>query len=339
LKIQMSIGQLGAISTGLLLVGVGSTFAFFTDTATNSSNTLNAGKVQIQDVTGKAAFSQTLHFNNLAPGDSETANVSVQNTGNLDAWVYLDGPASSQTESGALFQGAHPLAITFDSNPLLLHPGETKPLSVSYSLPRDAGNEYQNASGTMNIVIDAVQARDNTNQQGTGPSTPIPTGSGTGGTPNLAEVQVSFASALTGTSDGYTFPAGPVTATMGSDTVTFNAISGGQYMEGSGASIPVSVPAGYSKLWILGFSNPTLTNPHQVYIKYADNTSVTKSFALGSASTDRPDSNAVLAVTGTDSGGGFPVYLYATYVSLDTTKAVESISFNSQDYLVGLTLE
>jgi spore coat-associated protein N len=200
----MSIGSLGAISTGFLLVGAG-TFALFTGTATNSGNAFTAGKVQISDVTGKSAFSQTAHFNNLAPGDSESANVSVQNTGNLDAWVYLDGPASIQTESGAVFHGAHPLAITFHSNPVLLHPGETKGLSVSYSLPRDAGNEYQNASGTMDIVIDAVQARDNTNAEGTGPQD---IGSSTAGAP------ATIIPAVTHLDSGTTGIAQPVTFTV-----------------------------------------------------------------------------------------------------------------------------
>lgn len=108
-KITMA---LASTALGAALVG-GGTFALFTDSAANEGNTFSAGTVVIEDVTDGAALSTSSFISNLAPGDGETATLTVANEGTLDAWVRVNGFETNATEDfedgiGDLFEGEHP---------------------------------------------------------------------------------------------------------------------------------------------------------------------------------------------------------------------------------------
>jgi spore coat-associated protein N len=150
---------------GALLIAGGS-FALFSDTATNAENTFTAGTVTLE--AGSSVISPEQFISNLAPGDSGTIQVTVQNTGSLDAWVRVN--EANSILGGALFEGDHPLQIHFeDVGYVLLGSGESTSVTVNYSFPLEAGNEYQGASGSFALSFDAVQARNNTNEAGNGP--------------------------------------------------------------------------------------------------------------------------------------------------------------------------
>jgi spore coat-associated protein N len=147
-----------ALAAGIGVAAIsGGTFALFTANASNTGNTFSAGTVKIADVTDGAAFSSTTFFSNLAPGDNETATLTIENTGSLNAWVKID----TTTESGALFGGSHPLDITFPAEEVLIPAGGSYTFNVGYSFPIDAGNEYQDADGEVTFNIKAVQSRNN----------------------------------------------------------------------------------------------------------------------------------------------------------------------------------
>jgi spore coat-associated protein N len=161
-------GGLLAAALGASLIG-GGTFALFTDSVTNTGNTFTAGTVSIDDLTGNGnVFTSALYVSNLAPGDNETGTITVQNNGSLDAWVRID--TANSTTSGTLFGGATPMQITYAANVVLVPAGGQTTLDVEYNLPLAADNSYQGATGTINVAVQAVQSRNNTNVTNTAPN-------------------------------------------------------------------------------------------------------------------------------------------------------------------------
>lgn len=152
------------------LVG-GATFALFTDEATNANNTFAAGTVDI--VLDNDTDDEITSFNleNIAPGDSGSVTIKVANSGSLefryDTALDVDGD---------LFAGDHPIVVTlkkgndvifssaadgaFDSNRVLAA-GASEDLTLEWSFPKDAGNEYQAAAGNFSVSFVAEQTKNN----------------------------------------------------------------------------------------------------------------------------------------------------------------------------------
>jgi spore coat-associated protein N len=165
------LGAAMATAIGAAAIG-GGTYALFTDSAANAGNTFTAGTVNIEDVTGGAALSSTTFISNLAPGDAETATLTVENQGSLNAWVKIDGAATS----GDLFGGSNPLTVSYDQGVVLIPAGQSHTFNVGYNLPLAAGNEYQGDQGEVTFDIKAVQSRNNgdTNNNGVADSGEAP---------------------------------------------------------------------------------------------------------------------------------------------------------------------
>lgn len=157
-------GAVVATALGAALIGGGS-YALFSDTAVNAGNTFTTGGVTIEDVTNNPAIKATLYYANLAPGDSETYQVKIKNTDTLDAWVKV----SEVTKTGVLFSGANQLVIPENTEEILIPAGKERVFNFSYEFPQDAGNEYQGAEGEMTINFQAVQAKNNTKNDNSGP--------------------------------------------------------------------------------------------------------------------------------------------------------------------------
>lgn len=173
LKKKLALGFASTV-LGAALVG-GGTFALFTDSAVNEGNTFSAGTVEIEDVTEGASFSTSTFIENLAPGDSEEAVLTIQNNGSLDAWVKVDNIETSANDDptdgvGDLFEGDQPVNVQYEEEVVLIPAGETHTFDVGYDFPLAAGNEYQGDSGEVTFNIEAVQARNNTNADETGPN-------------------------------------------------------------------------------------------------------------------------------------------------------------------------
>lgn len=165
-RLAKSLVTVAAISS---LVAGGS-FALFTASTGNQGNTFTAGTVTLG-----SPVSVQVPLNPLAPGDSGTADVSVNYTGNLDAWVGFDA-----TLTGDL---AHELTVTAAGTTVTtagiqnqvigtaaVSTGATVIVPVDYELDLDADNADQGKSATLNITIKAVQADHNNNTGNTGPS-------------------------------------------------------------------------------------------------------------------------------------------------------------------------
>lgn len=140
----------------------GGTFALFTSTTSNNGNTFTAGTVSITDYTGGTVIGQDVNFSNLAPGDTKTLTMTVKNTGTLESWVKIDEAATKASRNGDLFWGgANDVALTLDTKVVKLSPGASTTFNVTYTFPKGAGNEYQGKSGSFNVVVNAVQSRNN----------------------------------------------------------------------------------------------------------------------------------------------------------------------------------
>lgn len=142
---------------GATLIGAG-TFALFTDTAINAGNTFTAGTLDIT-VPEAAIFNVT----NIAPGDSGSATLEVTNSGSLELRYDL-----TKALTGDLAAGADGLAVNItDANgnavgdDRVLASGASETLTVNWSLPIAAGNEYQGDSASLSITADAEQTRNN----------------------------------------------------------------------------------------------------------------------------------------------------------------------------------
>ncbi|MEW8979224.1 MAG: TasA family protein [Symbiobacterium sp.] len=165
-KIALSLATVGALSALI----TGASFALFTAESDNVNNTLSAGTVELGEVT---SFSCGVSTDNLAPGDSGSCTVSVTYVGSLEAFIGVEYEVD-----GELFDGDNPLAISLsggnevDGHYVLgkFSDGQTATVTVNYQFPIEAGNEYQGAEGEIDLFFKAVQARNNTKPDGSGPS-------------------------------------------------------------------------------------------------------------------------------------------------------------------------
>ncbi|TCP52735.1 camelysin-like metallo-endopeptidase [Tumebacillus sp. BK434] len=153
---------------GATLVGAGS-FALFTAETTNTGNNFTAGTLTLQDLSGGPIASQAVNFGNLAPGDNGVVKMTVKNNGSLDAWVRINQTASNASRTGDLFGGATPLQLIWDAKVVKVPAGGTTTFDVGYLFPLAADNSYQGDTGSFHVVVQAVQARNNTNAANNGP--------------------------------------------------------------------------------------------------------------------------------------------------------------------------
>src|SRR6476620_7307562 len=100
-RLVLSAGTI-ALSTALL---IGATFAFFSDTANSIGQVLAAGTLDLKlsdvDENSLDNVSQSLNFSNLAPGQSSTSFIKLQNTGSMPiAEVKLGANQTSNVNGG-----------------------------------------------------------------------------------------------------------------------------------------------------------------------------------------------------------------------------------------------
>jgi spore coat-associated protein N len=158
MSIKTKLVMLTAVSALGATMVAGGSFALFTKNATNGT-TFASGILTIDDFTGSVVQDTMLNFMNLAPGDYGSKKITVKNTGSLDAWVAVNAAASQG--SGDLFKGSTPIQLTYDTRPVRVAKGDTVSVTVNYKMPLSANSDYENKSGSVNVVVDAVQARNN----------------------------------------------------------------------------------------------------------------------------------------------------------------------------------
>ena len=154
---------------------VGSTFAWFSDSITNSGNTITAG-----NLTAQWSY-RTLNDDTAAyePVSEALALFKVENTGSVDfEWeltidladtagesqnnltdvlvVYVDGVKSGVgfTDGAVVINGT--LAAT-DGETTAGTDESSCEFSLAFAIPEDAGNDYQNSSVSFSLTLSARQ--------------------------------------------------------------------------------------------------------------------------------------------------------------------------------------
>ncbi|MFZ5822978.1 MAG: TasA family protein [Bacillota bacterium] len=170
-RISLSLLAIAMVS----LVVSAASFALFSAQSANVDNTFTAGTVTLE-----TPSLNIVDVYNIAPGDSGTMNYSIEYSGSLDAWIGID-----TASSGDLFTcdgGGH---FTIDLQDAAMNSysanaadqvvgiysqGDTLDLTVNWALALAAGNDCQGDSATMQLMVKAVQSKNNTNVTNTGPN-------------------------------------------------------------------------------------------------------------------------------------------------------------------------
>ena len=175
------VSLVSVLVCGALLAA--SSFAWFTDNVENKDNTIDAGKLEIAvvDENGKTLDMTTEKFievSNIEPGWSDEATLNIKNVGTLaaDVSVTLIINSSTTGATGAtgadlldamwysLDGGRTKIAISgfkeFEIPEVQILAGETitDAIKFTYGMYESAGNEYQNKSLSIDLIILAKQS-------------------------------------------------------------------------------------------------------------------------------------------------------------------------------------
>lgn len=143
---------LGILSVVVMMSLIaGATVALFTADAANEDNTFTAGTLSISQA-DKTTWD--IKVGNMAPGDSFEKLITVTNTGTL-ALEF----ASTNSRVGALFAGPHRAFVELFDGYGDLAPGQSQDVRVRVTLPREANNTYQGATGTVTVTFHAFQTK------------------------------------------------------------------------------------------------------------------------------------------------------------------------------------
>lgn len=170
---------------------VGSTFAWFSDSITNSGNTITAGNLTAQwsyrtlndDTAAYEPVSEELALFPLdtvwQPGEPHGYDFKVENTGSVDfEWeltidladtagesqnnltdvlvVYVDGVESEVgfTDGAVVINGT---LVATDGETTAGTEESSCEFSLAFAIPEDAGNDYQNSSVSFSLTLSARQ--------------------------------------------------------------------------------------------------------------------------------------------------------------------------------------
>lgn len=165
MSIKKKIGlAIASTAIGATLIAAGTT-ALFTSEAKNEGNTFAAGTLQIE--LNKPNGTKYFDVCNLAPGDTGEVKIEVKNTGSLDLRYIIEEYVSGKLADADLdvnFYDANGNEIE-ENGPRNIAAGSSETITAKYELPRDTNNDFQNASGTVNIKVNAEQTANNPTSQ------------------------------------------------------------------------------------------------------------------------------------------------------------------------------
>lgn len=181
---RLMLAALALLAAVLILMGGQGTFAFWTDEASVSTGSFNAGKLDliVDGQQGKpTAYVKTdLKMDAMLPGESVARIITVANVGDAPlTWVPLVtksgngtlGPAltvemSLSTSGTPTNTTAYPrtgtcpagATVTSGTTSAPLGKNETRQLCVKVTLPTSTGNGFQSATGgVVTIALNASQ--------------------------------------------------------------------------------------------------------------------------------------------------------------------------------------
>ena len=170
MKKKLLILSLAAICLAITAIG---TLAYFTSEGT-AHNVITTGGVEIT-VQEWADEGRTTPFEDLTgvmPNTTVTKIAEIKNTGASDAWVRVKVEKNIQLQGeGKPDTGLVELTLNtadwtekdgYYYYTKVLKPGEvTAPIFTAVTFKPDMGNEYQNATATVDVAAHAVQTANN----------------------------------------------------------------------------------------------------------------------------------------------------------------------------------
>lgn len=179
------LGGLAAIGAAGAAAGAG-TMAAFSDTEQSANNTVSAGTLNLTAGGNDGTGTTTVTMSGVAPGDSNTGSSTLANTGSVDGSVDLvfgtavndegENPESETETSasgdlGAVLEvtvsvgGTQIRSGTFDSvfdgteadANVPLAAGNSKDLTVDWTLPSSASNDVQGDGVSGDITVELNQ--------------------------------------------------------------------------------------------------------------------------------------------------------------------------------------
>ena len=170
MKKKLLILSLAAICLAITAIG---TLAYFTSEGT-AHNVITTGGVEIavQEWADEDKQTPFEDLEGIMPGMTVTKIAEIKNTGASDAWVRvkveknikLQGEGTSDTSLVELTLNTADWTEKdgYYYYTKVLKPGEvTAPIFTAVTFKPDMGNEYQNATATVDVVAQAVQTANN----------------------------------------------------------------------------------------------------------------------------------------------------------------------------------
>lgn len=158
---------LSLLLIGVLAFGAGlGTYAWFTSQATSTDNVFETGTLKIGT---DGDVQQILNVGNIHPNwESEVKTITVQNTGSLEFKYRMSVEALT---NNLLYDGDTPLQVEVNNGGFVdinelgfvslgnIAAGESATFTIQFKLPKEANNDYQNASADFTFVFDATQVQ------------------------------------------------------------------------------------------------------------------------------------------------------------------------------------
>ena len=170
MKKKLLILSLAAICLAITAIG---TLAYFTSEGT-AHNVITTGGVEIavQEWADEDKQTPFEDLEGIMPGMTVTKIAEIKNTGASDAWVRvkveknikLQGEGTSDTSLVELTLNTADWTEKdgYYYYTKVLKPGEvTAPIFTAVTFKPDMGNEYQNATATVDVTAQAVQTANN----------------------------------------------------------------------------------------------------------------------------------------------------------------------------------
>ena len=170
MKKKLLILSLAAICLAITAIG---TLAYFTSEGT-AHNVITTGGVEItvQEWADEDKQTPFEDLEGIMPGMTVTKIAEIKNTGASDAWVRVKVEKNIELQGeGTPDTGLVELTLNtadwtekdgYYYYTKVLKPGEvTAPIFTAVTFKPDMGNEYQNATATVDVVAQAVQTANN----------------------------------------------------------------------------------------------------------------------------------------------------------------------------------
>ena len=170
MKKKLLILSLAAICLAITAIG---TLAYFTSEGT-AHNVITTGGVEIavQEWADEDKQTPFEDLEGIMPGMTVTKIAEIKNTGASDAWVRVKVEKNIQLQGeGKPDTGLVELTLNtadwtekdgYYYYTKVLKPGEvTAPIFTAVTFKPDMGNEYQNATATVDVAAHAVQTANN----------------------------------------------------------------------------------------------------------------------------------------------------------------------------------